>query len=179
MKLPHLVFPHISRVFSALTFVLWVLLLMAFIFNIQGVIQKPSLLSEFFASSLSHPFSAKTHVSTAINLWNSGFHQTAKHEILLAQDLFRTQEQSVLGIATSPSVLLAQWELQPQKLKDDYKYWVSVVKEKPDYRDGYIMAGFCAYQLNKQEEALGFLLKAHEIDPNYQPLNTILEKIGK
>jgi tetratricopeptide (TPR) repeat protein len=179
MQIPKLTFPHIPRLFSALTFILWVLLLAAFIFNIQGVIQKPSFLSDFFTPSLSHPFSAKTHLSAAVNLWNSGFHQTAKNEILLAQDLFRTQDQSVLGIATSPSVLLAQWEAQPQKLMNDYEYWTSVAEERPDYRDGYIMAGFCAYQLNKQEEALTYFKKAQEIDPNYQPLNTILEKIEK
>jgi tetratricopeptide (TPR) repeat protein len=112
-------------------------------------------------------------------LWNQGLRESAKNEILLAQDLYDPRKPSVLGVATSPSVLLEKWESQPQELRGDYSFWKLVTDTKPDYRDGLIMAGLYAYQLDNIQEARAYLQKAHDLDPNYQPLNTLIEKIGK
>jgi hypothetical protein len=179
MQRPKLTFPHIPRLFSAITVAVWILLILLFVVNVQVASKKPSPLTSFYNSSLTNPFSANSHIETALSLWNQGLRESAKNEILLAQDLYNPDNPSVLGAATSPSVLLEKWESQPQQLQGDYSFWKFVAGTKPDYRDGLIMAGLYAYQLDKVQEARGYLQQAHDLDPNYQPLNTLIEKIGK
>jgi tetratricopeptide (TPR) repeat protein len=179
MQIPKLTFPHIPRLFSAITVVVWILLILLFVINVRIASKRPSPLTSFYDSSLTNPFSPDSHITTALSLWNQGLRESAKNEILLAQDLYDPDTPSVLGVATSPSVLLEKWESQPQKLRGDYSFWKLVADTKPDYRDGLIMTGLYAYQLDKIQEAREYLNKAHDLDPNYQPLNTLIEKIGK
>jgi tetratricopeptide (TPR) repeat protein len=176
MQISRLKFPHISRVFSA---ILWTTLLAFIIVNIYLASKNTSIIQLFFSSSLSQPFSVESHIKTAVALWNKGMQTTALQEIRIADDLYRANGASVLGSASTPSTILTDWESQPQKLKTDFTFWKSITEKQPDYRDGYIMAGLYAYQMQNMKEALSLLNKAHELDPNYAPLNTLLEKIGK
>jgi tetratricopeptide (TPR) repeat protein len=179
MQLPRLKFPHIPRLFSALSFVVWGLFILLFVINIKVASKNPSPFTSAYDSPLTNPFSANSHIAAALSLWNQGLRDSAKNEILLAQDLSDPGSPSVLGVATSPSVLLEKWESQPKQLQGDYAFWKLVADTKPDYRDGLIMAGLYAYQLDKIDEARGYFQKALDLDPNYQPLNTLMEKIGK
>jgi hypothetical protein len=176
MQIPRLQFPHISRVFSAL---LWILLILFISFNIFAVTKNMSLVQMIISSNLTHPFSVESHIKTAMTLWNQGLQSKAIEEIRIADDLYQGNDSSVLGITSSPSSILSDWESQPQKLQNDYLFWKSVIEKRPDYRDGYIMAGIYAYQMQNKKESVSLFQKAHDLDPNYAPLNTLLEKIGK
>lgn len=175
MKLPSFAFPHGKKIFSVFLF----LILISFIaFNIHETRRVPRDLT-LFTRTFDQPFSIQSHMQAAFTLWNKGFYKTAKNELLLASDLYADTKGRVLGVATAPAEILADWESQPQKLYGDYAFWIKVTAEKPEYRDGFIMAGIDAYRLGKREEAKSLLQKAYALDPNYTPLNALLEKMGK
>jgi hypothetical protein len=176
MQLPKLNFPHISRVFSAS---LWILLFVFIVVNAFLASKNQKAFPSIFSSSLTHPFSVESHITTALALWNQGLQDSAKQEIRIADDLFHAGGESVLGSTSPPSTLLSEWESKPQQLKSDYAFWEMVASEKPEYRDGLIMAGLYAYQLRNIGESRKYLEKAYTLDPNYEPLNALLEKIGK
>jgi tetratricopeptide (TPR) repeat protein len=174
MKLPSVRVPY--RLFS--TF-LWCLLAAFVATNAFVALRKPEIVTSLLTPSLVAPFSANSHITSALALWNQGFQESAKQEIRIADDLFHAHKESVLGIASPPSTLLNDWESKPQQLKNEYAFWEMVAEEKPQYRDGLIMAGLYAYQLGERETSKQYLEKAYDLDPNYEPLNMILEKIGK
>lgn len=65
---------------------------------------------------------------------------------------------------SSTNVLGAQTE--KQRVEQDYAFWQSVIQEKPDYRDAYLVLGSLAYQLSRIEEGKTYADKALELDPN-------------
>ncbi len=182
-------FPQISRLFSASFFTgvffwaeritLWALLIALFYMNISWMLHKSNPTQSITLPSLTHPFSAEIHKQTAINLWDQGYHAIAKNELLLAQDLYNENSGNVLGASTDPSTLLSQWESQPQELTQAYEFWKSVIAQKPDYRDGYIMTAMNAYNLGKREEAKTLLQHAYAMDPNYPPTTNLLQRISQ
>jgi len=155
---------------------LWVALIAFIIFNAVFVRLNPSRFTEFLLQPLLKPFSIAAHVDTAKKLWDAGFHQTATRELVIAKDLLTTNG-SVLGATTEPTALLATWEQVPVKLKDAYTYWLEVTKEKPDYRDGFLMAGSYAYELGDVTQAVSLFRKAYAIDPNYKTTLDMLTKV--
>ena len=102
MSIVKLQFPHISRLFSA---ILWILLICLYYVNVS-----PLKTTAYFLPILRHPFVAKIHIEVASLLWDEGFQKTAKQELILAQDLAKPGDSSVLGAAT----LQDQWEGQPK-----------------------------------------------------------------
>jgi len=190
-NIPHMAketvhFPQITRVFSAFTLasvwqwservVLWAVLIAFIIVNLSTAKNHPSKLSELLAPSLTNPFSIAQHVTTAKHLWDLGYRETATRELVIAQGLVEAGG-SVLGATSNPTTLLAQWELEPSRLKAAYEYWKSVTDEQPDYRDGFLIAGSYAYQLGNITEASSMAQKAYALDPNYKPTIEILGKI--
>ena len=165
MANPKVHFPQITRVFSAL---LWAALAALLITNVLAIHNRPSKLSQLLFPSLANPFSIAQHVTTAKALWEEGFQKTATRELVIAQDLVESGG-SVLGATSDPTALLTQWELEPSKLQATYEYWKSETVQKPDYRDGFLIAGAYAFQLGKTSEAKSLFEKAYALDPNYKP----------
>lgn len=189
MKMPSIQFPHIPRLFSASLFqsvlrwteraTLWGFMIGLVAVNISFSANTSPYKAAYFLPTLVEPFSPTAHIQVASNLWNLGFHKEAKQEILLAADLVKPNDPTVLGESTSPTSLLTIWESQPKQREASYIYWQQVVKEKPDYRDAFIQAGTLAYELGKTDEAVAFIQKAYNLDPNFQPTATLLTKIHK
>lgn len=173
MGIPKVHFPHITRLFSAL---LWMILVAWIVANGFALRLIPSPLSQLLFPSLASPFSIAQHVATAERLWRLGYRQTATRELLIATDLVKSKG-SVLGATTDPTTLLALWKSEPTKLRAVYEHWKSVTAEKPDYRDGFLMAGIYAYQLENDSDAKLLFEKAYALDPNYKPTIEMLKKI--
>jgi hypothetical protein len=112
----------------------------------------------------------------AMTLWNNGLHTQAKNEIALAQDLLAAREGAVLGADTSPEQLLNEWESLPQKNLNNYMYWKNLSEQMPGYRDALIQTGMYARELGKMDEFQRYIEKAHDLDPIFQPVNTLLQE---
>lgn len=156
MKIPKLQFPQISRLFSALT--LWGLFLALLYANIIAIFQMHDSLSTYVLPILTNPYSSETHMKIASKLWKNGYHNQAKRELVLADDLSANVYYSVLGV----------WSQQPIKLERDFTYWKEITKQKPDYRDAYIQAGSIATTLGYIKEAEYLFDKSRELDPNFK-----------
>lgn len=53
-------------------------------------------------------------------------------------------------------------------LEQSLGQWKTIIKEHPDYRDGYLMLAWISKRLGKTEEERTYLHKALSLDPNYQ-----------
>lgn len=62
--------------------------------------------------------------------------------------------------------MLTAWKNEPARLENSYRYWQTVIKEKPDYRDAYLALAALAYQLGYKTDAKQYVEKIREIDPN-------------
>jgi tetratricopeptide (TPR) repeat protein len=110
---------------------------------------------------LRNPLSAENHASIAQALKEKGSLADANREAMLADDLNAT---SVLGDSSEPS-LIQEWEKEPLRLETEFAHWKQITVTKPDYRDGYLMAGYIAYQRGEIEEAKIFIDQALRLDP--------------
>jgi hypothetical protein len=117
--------------------------------------------ASLYVPLLKQPLSSESHSTLAQTLWSQGQTSLAKHEATLAQDL----EGGVLGTSTSTTALLTQWETEPAKIAQDLEHWKLVTQQKPDYRDGFIMAAAAAYKLGKLSEAEKYINDALALDP--------------
>jgi tetratricopeptide (TPR) repeat protein len=187
MKIPTFQFPHISRFISASTLssflywteraVLWSLLIGLFSYNVMSTLAWKSPLTLYFLPALKEPFSSTTHMEIASKLWETGLHAQAKQEIALAQELMSSKDMSVLGMSTSPASLLQEWESQPHKREEEYRYWKTILEQKPDYRDAYIQAAVFAYELGNIEIASDLLHKAYTLDPTFHSTTLLLSRL--
>lgn len=181
-------FPRFPRIFTAtiLPFVakttLWSAFTALAIINVYARINLTPSYWAALLTSLRFPVSPKAHQALAEAYWQQGYVTQAKQELLYAQDVINstrgTTDQTVLGVSTAPSDLLTQWEQEPERLRRQYQFWQNVVKEKPDYRDAYIMLASIAYQVGTLNDAQASLARAQALDPNspsIQALTTLLK----
>lgn len=63
----------------------------------------------------------------------------------------------------------------PQKdtLESEYLYWLSVVHDHPDYRDGFFRLATIAYQRGDLEKLREFLGNVRSLDPNFSGLQQL------
>lgn len=59
-------------------------------------------------------------------------------------------------------------DLGRSKTLEQIGYWQSVVEKRPDYRDGYFQLSVLSYQIGKKDDAIVYLEKALQIDPNFE-----------
>lgn len=52
-------------------------------------------------------------------------------------------------------------------LQNTYEYWLWVIRDHPDYRDGYYMAAILAFQLGDVNASREFVNTVRRLDPNY------------
>lgn len=126
---------------------------------------------------LQTPFRSDAHTRLAQILWKRGFLEGAKRELSVATDLL-SNPSAVLG-ATSPETILKEWEQAPHIAQDQLNHWAGVTREKPDYRDGFIMAAVYAYELGEVEKAKNFLEKALTLEPTATAAQTLLKTITR
>lgn len=63
--------------------------------------------------------------------------------------------------------------------KRNYDFWKTIIRDHPDYRDGYIRAAIHAYELGLFSEAREYVEKAKSIDPNFAGIPTIEAQLKK
>ena len=159
-----------------LRILLWTGLGLFLAVNIAALAKYPPTISSALILSLMHPFSVQSHLSAAQILQEKGFLTQAKRELVIARDL-QKNNNTVLGENTGLTDLLSRMEQEPVRISKLYEYWKSVTRKKPQYRDGFMMAGLYAYRLGYKIEATGLLEQAVLLDANYAPLNTLLDII--
>jgi len=163
--------PHFSRIFTALPYrrigrvAIWVVATLFFVINIR--ISVPPYFSQKI-DILAHPYALNPYISFASVL---RAHASPAQATVLLQ-LADGMKRSVFGRQVSRNVLGVSniqntWGQQDQKYQELYMYWNGVVNEKTDYRDGYIMLSYLAFQMNRTEEATAWMEKAKEVDPVY------------
>lgn len=63
------------------------------------------------------------------------------------------------------------------KPSDQYTMWRERLKTRPDWRDGWVMAGKLALESGRFDEALISVNHALLLDPNYEESKMLLSKI--
>ena len=106
------------------------------------------------------PNNQNLHLELIQNLINQGEIEAAEQALLITQKKFSLNGE-----------LEKFWQEKalhnPQELKNLISAWESFVKQKPDYRDGYLKLAFFYHQLGEKQKALENLKKAKLLDPNY------------
>lgn len=169
--------PQISRLFTARALKL-VFFTVAFAF-FSGFL----LINILFSSS---PY------QNSINLVEANFSDPHSHfllarEFLKNNDLVRARQELLVGLMVSPgnSNLLEQLKLvealiyKPGNIISEISKWRAIVLDKPDYRDGYFRLAVSYYQIFDEEMAKRNVLKALELDPNFEPAKLLLALLSK
>jgi tetratricopeptide (TPR) repeat protein len=63
------------------------------------------------------------------------------------------------------------------EITTDINYWKGFVDKHQGYRDGYYQLAILEYRLGNQKQALDYLGKTLEIDPNFSGADLLMEKI--
>lgn len=158
-----------------LSWVLWLLLCLVIIYNMYAGKYFPTVPLPQIFSVLTKPFSVQTHILLAKVLWAHDFHEGAMRELFLAQDV--AGGPTVLGATDEVSALLTNWREKPGKIRQLYEFWKTVAQSKPDYRDGFVMAGMYAYMLNDATAAKRFFEKALSLDPGNRTALDMLKSV--
>lgn len=176
MKIDNLLFPRFPRIFTAtiVPFVAKTALWSAFTaLLIVNVYARANLTPSYWLAliaGLRSPTAPSVHQALAQAYWQQGLLSQAKRELSYAQDIINdmreTAGQEVLGASTDPRELLVQWEQEPERLRRQYRFWQTVAREKPDYRDAHLVTGSLAYQLGYYKDAEQYIQQARRIDPN-------------
>jgi tetratricopeptide (TPR) repeat protein len=167
--------PQIPRFISALDFdsgfriLLWCCLVYILMINISAKINFKSALDDLAGSALTKSANRQVHLELARLFFRNGNLNQARLELTQAQSI----SAGASGDSRDIAALMGIWQNEPLVLKGKYDFWMKIVRDKPDYRDGYIMAATSAYDLGKTEEAKSLIHQALEFDPNYQPAATI------
>ncbi len=178
-------FPQIYRFFSAKNTrrwfrriektLLWLLLASLFSFNHQANAEHRTRTVIPTILLLSNPYAFYPHLQAATTLWTIGARKEAHKELALAQELWNP---NILGAATPPSKLAAEWEAQDRKRIADFQFWKLQAKEKPRWRDAHILVAQLALELGERKEAQEHLDAAYQLDPDHdavKKLQAILE----
>lgn len=105
--------------------------------------------------------------------------EKAEKILLLAQSQINQSDNQILGEQTSQK-FEELWQKKhysdPKDIKKLIAVWEKIIKEKPNYRDGYLQLVYLHYRLYENELARKYLEKAIELDPNYE-LTREMEKL--
>lgn len=158
-------FPHISRLISArlLLPVLfrWSILLLFLVYNLVSL----------RISGQKTQTTQKKVTSEYINqLWQTGQRLDALSLLISHQ---KNGKSSVLGVTSDPISYLSHLETGTKNINEKQTYWEAIMKEKPDYRDSFIMGAILAWEAKDENAARTFLLKARELDANDPYLDTV------
>lgn len=173
--LPHTFIPHIRRLLPAslifgLHLVLWIGLVSLFVINIYARTYITTDLSRSISALLGKIYLPQTHISLAQVYFKLGYNDKAKNELTFVQN----SSKNVLGLATSVDTMLTNLYQEEKSRRDQLAYWQTLVMEKPDYRDGYIMLAALSYEQSLFSNATSYIQKAQQLDPNYEIIQKFL-----
>lgn len=177
--------PHNSRIFSAhilmagTNLALWVFLVSMFSFNIFALSHWHLSYSDNLFEVFTHPLSWSAHMTLAQTFWQNKATDGAKRELGVAQELFPSKNDSVLGVSTTPLNLLATWTEEPKKKEQEVQFWQHVVGVHPDYRDGYIQLASLSYANGSLADAQDYIAKAQALDPNGKIVQKLADFLSK
>lgn len=184
------IFPHISRIFSALTippsfrFVVLASFLAFVALNIWMKYITVDMLGLERINVLSSPFFSTSHVALGKALYVKGNIKDATEELLLAEQvstfpkLFSTFTPTVLGAQSESVNLLQTWDYRRTYQDRAYYFWKTVLERTPDYRDAYIILTSISYDLGKKDEAAFYLQQAYILDPNNEAIRALALQLG-
>lgn len=106
--------------------------------------------------------------------------EEAEKALLLAESQIGLNNQVLGEQANSPLEELWQKKFysDPHEIKKIITVWEEIIKEEPNYRDGYLRLTYLYYKLYENEKAKEHLEKAVKLDPNYTVTKN-LEKLFK
>lgn len=186
-------FPYFSRIFSAqyLTItgyiILWVLLILLIATNIKITAQSRYDSKLASLSALRYPTNAGIHEQLAELYYSSGDIKRANQELSIYHDL-QTVSQTlpasesdsiVLGEATQSVINTEDWSKADRQKQMQYAYWQTIVREKPFYRDAYIISAYLAAEMGKTDDAWLLIRKAEILDPNNTTILALERQLGK
>ena len=155
----------ISRGIPLVIGVIFLIVLGFFIFKPKSTGQK---LKE---GLIKNPNDQALYLKLIPQLINQGEIETAEQALLIAQSKF-----------TLNGELEKLWQEKtfndPQELRKFVSAWENFVKQKPDYRDGYLKLAFFYHQLKDKQKASENLKKAKALDPNYPGIEKMEELIN-
>lgn len=71
---------------------------------------------------------------------------------------------------------IAKWQRSP--IEREITKWESVVNETPTYRDGYLKLSTLYWKLHEDEKVRSAISRAEIIDPNYEEIEKLKNKLG-
>jgi len=137
------------------------------------------------------PYDVSSYMLYAKSLYENGLENEARKQVRIGKEtvtsfpisfspVFKSPE-AVLGATTTLDDLEYSWNKKRGEAQKNYDYWKGIVKDKPDYRDGYIMLAFQTLSLQKYDEARVYIERALFIDPTNetaQKLKTTMSRKG-
>lgn len=80
-----------------------------------------------------------------------------------------SKSQDILGVQhqTSPTPQV------PDGLESQYQYWLTIVSDHPDYRDGFVRLATLAYQRGDRDKSREFIERIRALDPNFEDLREL------
>lgn len=123
----------------------------------------------------------EAHLELAQKFLKNNQFKEAEQTLRLAQKIPQNN-LSVLGQQTSQK-LEELWQQKhysdPQDIRRLIAAWEKIVKEKPNYRDGWLQLAILHYKLYENDKAKESLQKALYIDPNYEPAEELEKILGE
>lgn len=108
-----------------------------------------------------------TLINLALNPATSDLVDRAAHQLRFA-----------LGLIYNNKPILGASDIQradDTALQKTYEYWIGVIRDHPDYRDGYYMAATLAFQLGNISASREFINAVKRLDPNYPGIKQLEE----
>ncbi len=166
-------FPHNSREIAAsiITFsgkiILWSLLAVLFAINIFARFNIAPSYWQQMILALRWPLSPDIHQTLAKNFWDNGLLQSTKTELGYLHMLRSVSPNTtnVLGEATDQNAITL-WNTQKVSLQKSYDNWQNIVRQKTDFRDGFLILASLAYQRSLFTQAHAYAEQAFILDPN-------------
>ncbi len=157
-------FPQITRIISAGVFNLmfittksffYLLLLGLIVLNYHTLLfPQDEIYSRLKTASLTYPPSVESFIKLANYLEKRGLPNEANQQYDLAGRI--SADKQVLGSQTEEKKLLLISKLD---------YWQNILKNKPDYRDGYLQMALIFKELGLNDKANEAYQKAKNFDP--------------
>jgi len=164
-------FPQISRKINAGFRILVVLVLILWV----GLNLFPS-------------FSPLDNLKTTVlkNLRSPGIHLELVNQLLKNNQVDEAEKEVLYSLQFSPNDQNLQKKLeeikkiksQPAELRKEIQKWEKIVRDKPDYRDGYFQLAVLHYQLYENKKAKEYLEKTLAFDPNFEAGKELLKIIN-
>lgn len=128
--------------------------------------------SQISSNLISNPRSVHEHLVLAKQFLDFNNPQRALEELKIIHELGMFPS----GYAEVYQSAQTQAQIKKQ-LANDRDYWRKITQTRPYYRDGWYQLGVLSWLLEDRIEGKKTLTQALELDPNFEPAKSLLEKI--